>query len=87
MLLDYLEKMRFWSKVEPRDASGELAVLSVVGPETPEVLAAAGVAAPSGAYACAALPGGGFVRRMPWPGPDAADLVVPRAEKDAWWAG
>jgi folate-binding protein YgfZ len=23
---------------------------------------------------------------MPWPGPDAADLVVPRAEKDAWIA-
>ena len=23
---------------------------------------------------------------MPWPGPDAADLLVPRAEKDAWWA-
>jgi tRNA-modifying protein YgfZ len=108
-LLDYLEKMRFWSKVEPR-AADELAVLSVVGPETPAVLAAAGAAlpeqfgtaiprsrhlAPDGGaelprpnspYASAPLPGGGVVRRMPWPGPDAADLLVPRADKDAWWA-
>ena len=84
VLLDYLEKMRFWSKVEPRDATGELAVLSVVGPETAAVLAAAGVTAPPEPYGSTALPGGGLVRRMPWPGPDAADLLVPRAEKDAW---
>jgi tRNA-modifying protein YgfZ len=85
-LLDYLEKMRFWSKVQPRDATGELAVLSVVGPQTAVVLAAAGVAVPEAAYGSAPLPGGGLVRRMPWPGPDAADLLVPRAEKDAWFA-
>ena len=36
-------------------------------------------------YGSAAAPGGGFVRRMPWPGRDAADVVVPRADKDAWW--
>lgn len=83
-LLDYLEKMRFWSKVEPRDATGELAVLSVVGPETAAVLAGAGVTAPPEPYGSTPLPGGGLVRRMPWPGPDAADLLVPRAEKDAW---
>jgi tRNA-modifying protein YgfZ len=85
-LLDYLEKMRFWSQVTPRDASGELAVLSVVGPETPGVLERSGVPVPDGAYASAPLPGGGLVRRMPWPRPDAADLLVPRAEKDAWYA-
>ena len=109
-LLDYLQKMRFWSQVEPRDATGELAVLTVVGPDTPAVLAAAGVAVPdlprpsrspapdatggpvegprptAAPYACAPLPGGGFVRRMPWPGRDAADLLVPRGEKDAWLA-
>jgi tRNA-modifying protein YgfZ len=83
-LLDYLEKMRFWSKVEPRDATSELAVLSVVGPDTPDVLAAAGAPVPRGAYESAPLPEGGLVRRMPWPGPDAADLLVPRPEKDAW---
>ena len=41
VLLDYLEKMRFWSKVEPHLADG-FAVLSVVGPDTPAVLAAVG---------------------------------------------
>lgn len=86
VLLDYLQKMRFWSKVEPRDATAELAVLTVVGPDTPDVLAAVGAPVPSGPYASAALPGGGLVRRMPWPGRDAADLLVPRAEQGAWWA-
>jgi tRNA-modifying protein YgfZ len=111
VLLDYLDKMRFWSKVEPRDATAELAVLSVVGPQTAEVLASAGVPLADGSsqppgspaseagggrvegprltaapYASAALPGGGLVRRMPWPGPDAADLLVPRPAKDDWLA-
>jgi folate-binding protein YgfZ len=31
-----------------------------------------------------ALAGGGFVRRMDWPGTDAADLLVPRGDVDAW---
>jgi len=82
-LLGYLQKMVFWSKVEPRDATAELAVLSVVGPQTSGVLDAAGAPAPQRPYACAPLPGGGFVRRMPWPGTDAADLLVPRGS--AWW--
>ncbi|WP_028931280.1 CAF17-like 4Fe-4S cluster assembly/insertion protein YgfZ [Pseudonocardia asaccharolytica] len=84
-LLDYLTKMIFWSKVEPRDATAELAVLSLVGPETANVLDAAGVPAPHRPNECAALPGDGFVRRMPWPGSDAADLLVPRGEREAWW--
>jgi folate-binding protein YgfZ len=84
-LLDYLTKMVFWSKVEPRDASAELAALSVVGPDTPAVLASAGLAVPERPHGVAVLPGGGFVRRMDWPGADAADVVVPRAEQAAWW--
>jgi folate-binding protein YgfZ len=66
-LLDYLEKMRFWSKVEPRSATAELAVLSVVGPATADVLTRAGVPVPDRPYGSAALPGagGGLVRRMP----------------------
>jgi len=86
VLLDYLEKMRFWSKVEPRDATHELAVLSLVGPDTPAVLDRVGAVLPGQAYASSALPGGGLVRRMPWPGMQAADLLVPRADKDAWLA-
>lgn len=85
-LLDYLSKMVFWSKVEPRDVTAELAVLSVVGPETPAVLAAAGLPVPDAPNGVTALPDGGFVRRMPWPGRDAADVVVPRSTKDAHWA-
>jgi folate-binding protein YgfZ len=77
-LLAYLGSMRFLLRVEPRDASAELAVLSLVGPRTPEVLAAAGLPVPERPYGVAPLPGGGFVRRMPWPGADAADLLVPR---------
>lgn len=84
-LQGYLRKMVFWSKVDPRDASGELAVLSVVGPETPAVLRAAGLPVPEGAYASEPIPAGGFVRRMPWPGKDAADVLVPRAEREQWW--
>ena len=84
-LLDYLQKMVFWSQVEPRDATGELAVLSLVGPATPAVLAAAGVDEPAAPHGVCALPGGGLVRRMPWPGADATDLLVPRAAQSTWW--
>ncbi|AHI01881.1 folate-binding protein YgfZ [Kutzneria viridogrisea] len=70
-LLAYLRSMVFWSKVEPRDATAELAVLSVIGPDTARLVPETG-----------ALPGGGFVRPMPYPG---VDLLVPRAELDAWW--
>jgi tRNA-modifying protein YgfZ len=82
-LLQYLRTMVFWSKVEPRDATAELAVLTVVGPDTPAVLAAAGLPVPERLRAHA-LDGGGWVRRPAWPGPDAADVAVPRAEVDAW---
>ncbi|MFP5069073.1 YgfZ/GcvT domain-containing protein [Pseudonocardia nantongensis] len=85
-LLDYLQKMVFWSQVEPRDASAELAVLSLVGPDVPDVLTKAGVAVPPAPHGVVALEGGGFVRRTPWPGKDAADVVVPREAKDRWWS-
>jgi folate-binding protein YgfZ len=83
-LLAYLQKMVFWSKVEPRDATDELAVLSVVGPATADVLAAAGSDVP-GTYGALALPDGGVVRRMSWPGADAADLLIPRDALSTWW--
>ncbi|MFB9905059.1 CAF17-like 4Fe-4S cluster assembly/insertion protein YgfZ [Allokutzneria oryzae] len=82
-LLDYLTKMVFWSKVEPRDATDELAVLTVLGPTATDVLGAAGVTAPTTPGEVLALPGGGFARRMS--APDSVDLLVPRAELDAWW--
>ncbi|SDN19050.1 CAF17-like 4Fe-4S cluster assembly/insertion protein YgfZ [Allokutzneria albata] len=79
-LLAYLTKMVFWSKVEPTDATGEFGLLTVVGPNTGEVLGAAGVPVPDGVLA---LPGGGFARRMS--APDSVDLLVPRADLDTWW--
>jgi tRNA-modifying protein YgfZ len=84
-LLNYLQKMVFWSKVEPRAATDAFALLSVVGPDTPEVLAAAGGAVPDRPHGVLGLPDGGFVRRMDWPGADAADLLVPRDAHSAWW--
>ncbi|MBB1155717.1 MULTISPECIES: CAF17-like 4Fe-4S cluster assembly/insertion protein YgfZ [Amycolatopsis] len=81
-LREYLEAMKFWSKVEIRDATEELAVLSVLGPETDSVL---GVELGTEPYSVAALPEGGFARRMPWPTRAGADLVVPRAQLTQWW--
>jgi folate-binding protein YgfZ len=79
-LLAYLTKMVFWSKVKPRDATAELALLSLVGPDAQAVLTAVGVPLPEGA---APLEGGGYVRRTR--GPGLADLVVPRPALAAWW--
>jgi folate-binding protein YgfZ len=79
-LLAYLSSMRFMLRVEPADVTAEWAVLSLVGPRTPTVLAAAGLPTPDGPYGVAALPGGGLVRRVPWPGAGAADLIVARAD-------
>ncbi|MFU8875253.1 YgfZ/GcvT domain-containing protein [Micromonospora sp. SL4-19] len=48
-LLSYLEKMRFFSKVEPRDATADHALLSLVGPEATgslDILGVTGLAAP-----------------------------------------
>jgi tRNA-modifying protein YgfZ len=80
VVLDYLQKMRFLKRVEPADVSADRAVLTLAGPRTAEVLAAAGVPAPPAGRALA-LPGetGGFVRGRQWPA-GAVDLLVPRAE-------
>jgi folate-binding protein YgfZ len=82
IVLGYLQMMRFLKRVEPLDESDGWAVASLVGPTTSEVLTVAGLPVPDEGRA-AALAGGGFVRRMPWPGADAADLVVPRAAAGA----
>jgi folate-binding protein YgfZ len=84
-LLDYLRKMVFWSKVEPRDATGELAVLTVLGPDGDRLLGGLGVQPPTGAYGVTPLPAGGFARRMPWPGRHAVDVVVPRDQLVDFW--
>ena len=78
-LLDYLESMRFWSKVEPRDATPEMAVLSLIGPSAVELLEAVGLPAPTDTYGVAGTDV--LVRRMP----GSFDLLVPRSAHGAWW--
>jgi folate-binding protein YgfZ len=84
-LFEYLEAMRFWSKVEPRDATEELAVLSMIGPEAPSLLQRLGVEVPAAPYGVAALPEGGLIRSVPFRGLFAADLLVPRDSLVSWW--
>jgi folate-binding protein YgfZ len=74
--------MRFLKRVEPADVSASWAVLSVVGPATAAVLTAAGLPVPERAGVAQPIDGGGFVRRMSWPGADAVDLLVPRERAD-----
>lgn len=81
-LLAYLESMVFWSKVEPRDATAERAVLSVLGPELPELLAGVGLPVPVAPYEVASADDV-LVRRMP--GADTVDLLVPRESLTEWW--
>jgi len=81
-LTTFLERMRFMLRVEPQLVTGQWAVLSLVGPKAPEVLAAAGLPVPDSVVALEA----GFVRRTPPIGDGGAtvfDLVVPRADVDA----
>jgi folate-binding protein YgfZ len=80
-LLAYLKKMVFWSKVEPRDATAEFALLSVVGPDAVALLEKLDVPVPSAVEPL----GDGFVRRTTWPGQSSFDLLVPRAELASWW--
>jgi folate-binding protein YgfZ len=80
-LLEYLDAMRFWSKVDVLDATAERAVLSLVGPGTAALLDGVGLALPAEPYGV--LAGEVIVRRMPWPG---ADLLVPRDGLVAWWS-
>lgn len=83
-LLAYLQKMVFWSKVEPRDATQEFALLTLVGPDSTALLEKLDLPVPGKPNAVLPL-GDGFARRMPWPGHDAVDLLVPRAELAEWW--
>jgi tRNA-modifying protein YgfZ len=82
-VLGYLQKMIFMKRVEPVDVSAEWALLSLVGPSAHQVLTAAGLPVPAAVGRAVALPDGGFVRGMPWPGAGAVDLLVPADQRDA----
>ncbi|WP_083883680.1 CAF17-like 4Fe-4S cluster assembly/insertion protein YgfZ [Nocardia higoensis] len=83
-LLDFLTKMVFWADAKPA-AANDHAVLSLLGPRVDSLREALGVTELPGVYEVAPLPGGGFLRRMPWPTEDSYDLVVPRDQLTAWW--
>jgi tRNA-modifying protein YgfZ len=94
-LLKYLEMMRFFTKVEPRDATAEMAVLSLVGPGAadlfPDLAEPRVGAVPGPKFAAGTVPPtatsryavrefeGGLARRVP----NGVDLLVPRAAKTA----
>jgi tRNA-modifying protein YgfZ len=75
-LLTFLEKMRFLTRVEPRDATADWALLSLVGPRLDDALAVFGIAGVGrGAEA-----GGGMMAEpdvVPVPGPKFAASAVP----------
>ncbi|GAA1598684.1 folate-binding protein YgfZ [Actinoplanes couchii] len=93
-LLKYLEMMRFFTRVEPRDATAEIAVLSLVGPGAaelfPELTEPRVGAVPDARFAAGSVPPGatsnyavrpfegGLARRVPL----GVDLLVPRARRD-----
>ncbi len=84
-LLAYLQKMVFWSDVHP--AAADLGVLSLIGPRLadPGVSAALGLDDLPAESTAVALPGGGFVRRMPaGAGQVELDMLVPRTGIPAW---
>src|SRR4051795_8264691 len=77
-LLAFLQRMVFMLRVEPALVTEKWAVLSLVGPQAGEVLAAAELPVPDGVTPMA---GGGWIRRRPPIGDGAPvfDLLVPRA--------
>lgn len=84
-LLAYLRKMVFWADVQVEPA--DLGVLSLLGPGVAKdpVLKALGLATLPDELTAAALPGGGFVRRLASPSTEL-DLIVPRDQIEAWQA-
>jgi folate-binding protein YgfZ len=68
-LLKYLEMMRFFTRVEPRDASAEMDVWSLVGPGAADVIG--GLAEPR----VSAVPGAKFAAGTVPPGPTALYAV------------
>jgi hypothetical protein len=82
-LLEFLEQMRFLTRVEPRDASAEFAVLSLVGPEVAGPLARLGVG-PLAAPDLLPVPGPKFPTGAVPPRPTLRYQVRPLPGVDGW---
>jgi folate-binding protein YgfZ len=92
-LLKYLEMMKFFTRVEPRDAASEIAVLSLVGPGAVDVVGGLGEPrvkpVPGPKFAAGSVPPeptaiypvrafeSGLARRVPL----GVDLLIPRTAK------
>src|SRR4051794_3707467 len=76
-LVAFLESMRFMLRVEPTDVTDAVALLSLVGPDTANVLQTIGLHVGESPYDVA-VHDDVVVRQMPWPTPEAADILVPR---------
>ncbi|MGA6163156.1 YgfZ/GcvT domain-containing protein [Amycolatopsis magusensis] len=83
-LLGYLEAMKFWSQVDIRDTTTDLALLTLLGPDADKILGALDISLGDAPYSVTGFEGG-FARRMPWPGRSSVDLAVPRSELFDWW--
>ena len=83
-LLEFLQKMVFWAAAEPKAASDHV-VLSLLGPRVAELTGTLGIDALPEIYGAVTLPGGGFLRRMPWPTAHSYDLVIPRDRLSEQW--
>ncbi|MGH3544863.1 MAG: YgfZ/GcvT domain-containing protein [Mycobacteriales bacterium] len=89
-LVAFLRRMRFLLRVEPRDVSPEWAMLSVLGPDAHGLLVTAGLVSDYTGFGAVdphattwpvrPFPGGGWLRRVPWPTPHAFDLLVPQEQ-------
>lgn len=83
-LLSFLESMRFMLRVEPSAATQDWALLTLAGPESPAVLAALDLTAPTDAQAAVPLAEGGWVRRNPAAAAPSFDLLVGREQLSGW---
>ncbi|MDD6793737.1 MAG: hypothetical protein PUE00_16455, partial [Thermobifida fusca] len=82
-LLGYLERMRFFTQVEPRDATSEWAVLSLVGPRAVDAAETLGVP-PLAAPDVLAVPGPKFPAGTVPPRPTALYDVRPLEGEIGW---
>lgn len=83
-LLDFLTRMVFWADARPA-GEPDHAILSLLGPRAGTLTPVLGTDRLPDVYEAVALPGGGFLRRMPWPTADSFDLIIPREQLMTRW--
>lgn len=81
-LLKYLTMMVFWSEVKIEES--DRVIISVLGPNTPEVLRAAGLPFPQPGHA-EHLGIDTVARHLPWPSGGCVDIIVPAASLPGAW--